>query len=115
MAYNLALEKRIESAFEFFPEEIKKDIELKKMFGGLAYLFRGKMTIGIVKEELCVRVISARMDEVMARAEARPMDFTGKPMKEFIYVSDDGFRTEEQLQYWIELGLEHAKSKLNLK
>ena len=43
----------------------------------------------------------------------RPMDFTKKAMKDFIYVTAEGVSTEEQLQKWIELGLEHAKSKLD--
>jgi len=42
----------------------------------------------------------------------RPMDFTNRPMKEFIFVAAKGFKTEEQLQNWIELGIEHAQSKL---
>ena len=52
------------------------------------------------------------MEAVLQQDHVRPMDFTGKPMKEFIFVSPEGFKTEEQLQSWIELGLEHAKSKL---
>jgi hypothetical protein len=33
-------------------------------------------------------------------------------MKNFVYVSQDGLNTEEQLSKWIELGIEHAKSVL---
>jgi hypothetical protein len=40
------------------------------------------------------------------------MDFTKRAMKEFIYVASEGFKTESKLLHWIELGLEHAKSKL---
>ncbi len=115
MAYSTSLEQRIKSAFELFPEDIRTDINPKKMFGGMAYLYRGKMTVGIMKEDLVVRVVSEKMDDVMARPEVRPMDFTKTPMKEFIYVSPEGFESEEQLQYWMELGLEHAKRKLNLE
>lgn len=114
MAYDISLEKRISNALELFPQDIKNEIQQKKMFGGLAYLYRGKMTVGIVKDELVVRVVSERMEKVLDREEVRQMDFTKKPMKEFIYVSPDGFRNEEELMYWIEMGLEHAKRKLNL-
>lgn len=114
MAYDISLEKRISNALELFPQDIRNEIEQKKMFGGLAYLYRGKMTVGIVKDELVVRVVSERMEKVLDREEVRQMDFTKKPMKEFIYVSPDGFRNEEELMYWIEMGLEHAKRKLNL-
>ena len=40
------------------------------------------------------------------------MDFTKRPMKEFVYVSENGMKTETELLHYIELGLEHAKSKL---
>lgn len=113
MAFDLGLEERIKSAFGLFPKEIRRNIQSKKMFGGLAILYRGKMTVGIIKNELIVRVVSEKMDEILSRGETRPMDFTNKPMKEFVYVSPEGFKNEEQLLYWLELGLEHAKRKLN--
>lgn len=108
MAYDEELVKRIRDAISFFPEEFTE----KKMFGGVAFLYQGKMTVGPVKNDLMVRVIGSKMEDVLQQQFVRPMDFTGKPMKEFIFVSPEGFKTEEQLQNWMELGLEHAKSKL---
>ncbi|WP_420322269.1 TfoX/Sxy family protein [Flagellimonas sp.] len=108
MAYDEELAKRIRHAITLFPEDFTE----KKMFGGVAFLYQGKMTVGPVKNELMVRVIKSKMENVLNQEFVRPMDFTGKPMKEFIFVSPEGFSTEEQLQNWIELGLEHAKSKL---
>ncbi|WP_190808427.1 TfoX/Sxy family protein [Flagellimonas sp. S3867] len=109
MAYDEVLAKRIRNAISLFPEEFTE----KKMFGGVAFLYQGKMTVGPVKNDLMVRVIGSKMENILQQEFVRPMDFTGKPMKEFIFVSPEGFKTEEQLQNWIELGLEHAKSKLN--
>lgn len=114
MAYNSELEQRLSAALEFFPEEVRNDIQKKKMFGGLGFLYRGKMTVGIIKEDLVVRVVEEKMEDLLLREEVRPMDFTKKPMKEFVFVSAPGFRSEEDLQFWIELGLEHARRKLNL-
>ncbi|WP_136465478.1 TfoX/Sxy family protein [Flagellimonas onchidii] len=108
MAYNEELAKRIRQAITLFPEDFTE----KKMFGGVAFLFQGKMTVGPVKDDLMVRVVDSKMPAILKQEFVRPMDFTGKPMKEFIFVSPEGFKTEEQLQNWIELGLEHAKSKL---
>ena len=108
MAFNEETAKRISAACTLFPEQFSE----KKMFGGVAFLYQGKMTVGVVKDDLMVRVLSDKMDSVLKMENTRPMDFTGKPMKEFIFVSPDGFWTEEQLLQWIELGLEHAKSKL---
>ena len=108
MAYNEQLAIRIREQLKLFIEDF---IE-KRMFGGLTFLYKGKMTIGIVKEELFVRIVSEKIEKELAKDTVRPMDFTKKPMKEFVYVSQDGFKTEYQLLNWIELGLEHAKSKL---
>ena len=113
MAYNERLEKRIQSAWEVFPATVHAHLEPKRMFGGIAFLYKGKMTVGIIKDELVVRVVQAKMDEILKHPEVRPMDFTKRPMKEFIYVSAGGFETEEALQGWMELGLEHAKTKVD--
>ncbi len=112
MAYNQDLEKRLDFALKVFPKRISEHLSKKKMFGGLAIMYKGKMTVGIVKNDLMVRVIGSKMDAILQLDAVRPMDFTNRPMKEFIYVSSKGFETEEQLQNWIELGIEHAQNKL---
>ena len=83
----------------------------KKMFGGSCFLYKGKMCVGETKERLMVRVVPEKMEAVLGNPHVRPMDFTGKPMKEFIFVSEKGFDTEEKLQQWLELGIEHAQLK----
>lgn len=108
MAFNEETANRIRQAVKLFPETFTE----KKMFGGLSFLYEGKMTVGIVKEDLAVRVLTEKVDSELQKEFTRPMDFTKRPMKEFVFVSPEGFRTEAELQYWIELGLEHAKSKL---
>lgn len=89
----------------------KDHLECKRMFGGSCYLYNGKMCIGETKNRLVVRVISEKMPEILNMPFVSPMDFTGKPMKEFIFVDPGGFATEETLQFWVELGIEHAQSK----
>lgn len=108
MAFNDQLATRIREQLKFFPE----DFEEKRMFGGLTFLYKGKMTIGIVKEEMAVRIIADKIEIELAKDHVRPMDFTKRPIKEFVYVSQDGIKTETELLHYIELGLEHAKSKL---
>ncbi len=83
----------------------------KKMFGGYCFLYKGKMCVGETKQQLMVRVLSEYMDKVLKMPHVVPMDFTGKPLKEFIFVSEKGFNTNEKLQQWIEYGIAHAKSK----
>lgn len=108
MAYNEDILLRIREAIKIFPDGFVE----KKMFGGVAFLFKGKMTIGAINNDLMVRILSSKIDIELLKEVVRPMDFTGKAMKEFVFVSEAGFKTEEQLYYWIELGLEHAKNKL---
>jgi len=108
MAYSETLAIRIRAQLKLFPEEFTE----KRMFGGLSFLYQGKMTVGIIKDDLAVRIIDAKMENELSNNYVRPMDFTKRPMKEFVYVSPEGFKTEEQLLHYIELGLEHAKSKL---
>ncbi|PXX26724.1 TfoX/Sxy family protein [Arenibacter sp. ARW7G5Y1] len=113
MAYNEQFAQRIRASFDLQPQAVRFNITEKKMFGGIAFLFCGKMTVGIIKENLMVRVISSKMDGILNSEHVRPMDFAKRPMKEFVYVSQEGIASEEQLLNYIELGLEHAKQKLN--
>jgi len=91
----------------------KVDITEKRMFGGYCFLYKGKMCVGETKHRLMARVISDEMNKALAMPHVKPMDFTGKPLKEFVFVTEDGFDTEAKLQHWIELGIAHAKSKVN--
>ncbi|WP_299435424.1 TfoX/Sxy family protein [uncultured Maribacter sp.] len=112
MSFQKELENRIDTSLSIFPENIASNFSKKRMFGGIAYLFHGKMTVGIIKGSLMVRIISEKIDAFLQLDHVKPMDFTKKPMKEFVYVLPEGFKTEEELQNWIELGLEHAQNKL---
>ena len=105
MAYNEALADKLREHLMNYGDDI---IE-KKMFGGVCFLYKGKMSVGIVKNDLAVRVVSDKMEHELEKHNVRPMDFTKRPMKEFIYVE---LENERNLPYWIELGIEHAKSKL---
>ena len=114
MAYDEQFAQRIRANFDLQPQVVKSNITEKKMFGGIAFLYCGKMTVGIIKENLMVRVVPSKIDRVLSSEHVRPMDFAKRPMKEFVYVSQEGIATEEQLLNYIELGLEHAKHKLNI-
>lgn len=105
MAYNQKLANKIRERIAIYGDAILE----KKMFGGVCFLYKGKMAIGIVKDDLAVRVLAGKMESELEKHNVRPMDFTKKPMKEFIYVE---LEDERNLSYWIALGIEHAKSKL---
>ncbi len=85
-------------------------IEERKMFGGLAFMYRGHMAFGIIKNDLMVRVGPQGDAEALARPHVRPMDFTGKPMKGMVYVSPEGVSTDDDLKRWIDVALTVAQS-----
>lgn len=80
----------------------------KKMFGGVAFMLRGNMTVGINKDGLMVRVAKENHDEFLALPHTRPMDFTGKSMKGFIYVAPEGVATDDDLRAWVDLCLAYT-------
>jgi TfoX/Sxy family transcriptional regulator of competence genes len=83
----------------------RDDVIEKKMFGGLAFMVRGHMCVGIVDRELMVRIGPDAYESALAEAHARPMDFTGKPLRGMVYVGAAGLRTEAALRAWVDRGL----------
>lgn len=81
----------------------------KSMFGGLAFMLQGKMFAGIVKDELMVRCIAERYDELLQNSHCKEMKFTGKPMKGFLFVEPEGLANEEDLTYWLMVGYEFVE------
>ena len=82
----------------------------KKMFGGLAFMVHGHMCVGIVGSELMVRVGPEAYEDALAQPHARKMDFTGKAMRGFVYVAQEGFEWDADLKAWIERALEFVMS-----
>lgn len=86
-----------------------KNVEEKAMFGGLCFMVNDKMCVGVEKERLMVRLDPAKYDEVIEMEGCKPMDFTGKIMKGFVFVDADTLTTKKKLAYWIDLALEYNK------
>lgn len=103
MAYNETLADRIRESLE----ETRGVVE-KKMFGGIAFMWKDKMFVGIIKEDLMVRVLVEREEEALGKPHARPMDFAKRPMKGFIYVSLDGLKSKKNLDMWIDMAKEYV-------
>lgn len=74
------------------------------MFGGLAFLVDGKMCCGVQDTDLMVRVPKADHDEVLRQPHVRPMDFTGRSLTGFVYVSAAGITSTAALRRWVTLG-----------
>ena len=81
MAYDEGLAQRLREVMADHD-----DIEEKKMFGGLAFMLNGNMCVGVAGEQLMVRVGAEAYADALKQAHAREMDFTGKPLKGFVFV-----------------------------
>ena len=88
----------------------QKDLTEKKMFGGLAFMLGGNMCCGVVNDDLVVRVGPNSYEDALAEPQARPMDFTGRPLTGWVYVEPEGCRAEKELTKWVRRGVDFAKS-----
>ena len=105
MAYNETLANRVR---ELVAERDNR-IEEKKMFGGLCFMVNNKMCIGVEQERLMLRIDPVNYESLLEKEGCTAMDFTGKPMKGYVYVDEDVLKTKKQLQYWINLALDYNK------
>jgi TfoX/Sxy family transcriptional regulator of competence genes len=105
MAYNEKLASRTREIIA----ATHKNVEEKAMFGGLCFMVNKKMCVGVEQERLMVRLDPARYEEVMEKEGCRPMDFTGKVMKGFVFVDIEALNNKAKLAYWINLALEYNK------
>ena len=105
MAYEESVAQRIRPLLND-----EEEVAERKMFGGLAFMVNGHMCCGVIGEELMLRVGPEAYEEVLALEHARLMDFTGRPMKGFVYVAKEGFTTDEQLAGWLEPALRFVNS-----
>ena len=96
MAYDEKLAARVRAVLTGV-----RSIEERKMFGGLAYLDRGRMCVGVLNHDLVVRVDPQAYPAALRRPHTRPMDFTGTPLTGFLFVGSAGLKTSRQLQRWI--------------
>jgi TfoX/Sxy family transcriptional regulator of competence genes len=102
MAYDQYLAERVERALD----RLNAKFEPKLMFGGVCYMVDDKMCVGVVKNELMARLDPDATPEALKQQGCRLMDFTGKSMKGFVFVSPEGTDREELLENWLRLALE---------
>src|SRR5262245_22159894 len=105
MAYDEQVARRLRRAFAKHPSVVEK-----KMFGGLAFLLHGHMCCGVVGDELMIRVGPEAYESALSRPHARRMDFTGKPLRGFVYVAPAGFASTRDLGAWVARAADFASS-----
>lgn len=101
MAYNEKIAERIRKALAD-----KRGVTEKKMFGGVSFMVGGKMVIGVIKDDLLVRVDPDTSAALVKKSGVRYMDYKGKPVKGFLYVSPNAAKTSAQLKGWISRGMD---------
>jgi TfoX/Sxy family transcriptional regulator of competence genes len=114
MAYDEHLADRVRIAFH----ELHETAHEKKMMGGLCFMVNDKMCAGVVDDLLMARIDPDIYEEALQRNGCREMDFTGRPMKGFVYVEPEGIDDDDVLLDWIQLCLDYnprAKSSRRKK
>ena len=96
MSFDEGLAQRVREALGSLPR-----VTERRMFGGLAFLLDGKMFIGISGARLMARVGAERYQDALALPHVREMDFTGKPMKGYVYVDPPGLAEDSGLAAWV--------------
>jgi TfoX/Sxy family transcriptional regulator of competence genes len=77
------------------------NITERRMFGGIAFLADGHMFVGVIGDVLMARVGPENYAVALKRRHVREMDFTGKPMKGYVYVDPAGVAGDEELEEWV--------------
>jgi hypothetical protein len=102
MAYDEQLAERVRHGFG----QRKVRFEEKRMMGGLCFMVKSKMCVGVSKDRLMARIDPETYDAALRRKGCVPMDFTGRPMRGFVFVNPAGLATDGELDGWLKLALD---------
>jgi TfoX/Sxy family transcriptional regulator of competence genes len=105
VAYNQALADRVREVLA-----PRAELTEREMFGGIVFMVAGNMAVGILGEDLMVRLGQDDAERALAEPQVRPMDFTGRPMKTTVYVDADGTASDADLAGWVDAGADFAAS-----
>jgi hypothetical protein len=105
MAYDLALAERIRAELGEHPA-----LTERQMFGGIGFMVGGNMAVGVIGDELMVRVGPDGHDAAMARPGAHEFDRTGRPSRGWVVVAPDGFASAADFREWVRTGVAYAES-----
>ena len=105
MTYNSVLAGRVRHSLE----DVSGIVE-KVQFGGIGFLLNGNMLCGVIGSDLVVRVGPAGYEAALSKPHTRPFDYIGKPMQGWVYVEPAGCQLPEELQTWVQLGLNFTAS-----
>ena len=102
MAFNEFLGDRIRQILE----DRSVDFFEKRMFGGLCFMVDNKMCLGIVKDEVMARIGVDAYDDALQKPGCNEMNFTGRPMKGYVFLTDGAIDLDTDLENWVQLALD---------
>ncbi len=106
MAYDEDLANRVRELIA-----IEAGVTEKRMFGGLAFLVGGNMSVSVSgRGGLMVRVDPADGESLLGRPHTRPMIMRGREMPGWLRIETDGVRTKRQLERWVQRGVAYART-----
>jgi TfoX/Sxy family transcriptional regulator of competence genes len=97
MAFSEALTGRIRQRLAR-----RKNVEERKMFGGIGFLLNGNLLVGVWKESLVVRLGEKEGEEALKVPHVKEFDITGRPMRNWVLVGPEGIQDDEQLSAWVQ-------------
>jgi TfoX/Sxy family transcriptional regulator of competence genes len=104
MAYDLKFAERVRAELKELP------FVEKKMFGGLGYLVNGNMVCGWYKGDMVVRIDPVEYEDFLKKKYVKPFALRNRPMKGWLLVEPDGYKTSKQISAWVKVGVEFALS-----
>jgi TfoX N-terminal domain len=105
MAYDEVLADRVRELIS-----ARADVKEMKMFGGVGFTIAGNMAVGVMNEDLIVRLDPDDAEKALAEDGVRAFDFTGRPMKGWIFVGAERTAEPKGLGEWVEAGADYAAS-----
>jgi TfoX/Sxy family transcriptional regulator of competence genes len=105
VAYDEELADRIRGLVSAHGEVVER-----KMFGGIAFMVGGNMAVGVLGEDLIVRLDPEETEQALSKPGVREFDFTGRPTKGIVFVGPEQTGEDESLAGWVEVGGGYAAS-----
>lgn len=115
MPYNPDLADRVRQALSSFDVLPGETLEEKKMFGGLCFTLNGKMLVGVDRDRVVVRLSDENYAREFQEGRVLPMDLTGRPLRNFAYLSAGTFEDEHALLDWVAQSAEFVREHMMQK
>ena len=105
MAYDEALADRVRELIS-----ARAEVSERKMFGGIGFMLSGNMAVGVIGEDLIVRLDPSDAEKALREPGVREFDFTGRPMKGWLFVGPEATAADENFAGWVDAGADFAAS-----